>query len=195
MTEKQPDLVEFRTDRLRNLSILEHIPERKPFPAIITHKSARAGVGKILLQAAEAGFDFVDVGLDSDITKSELKEIRATGAEIIASYHNYAATPSRTRLLRILSLAEKKSADICKIVTTASTPTDNLTVLNFLEERSKKNRIVCFAMGDLGIPSRILSPVFGAEFTYAALNENSLTAPGQLTIDNLRRAWSLIGLQ
>jgi 3-dehydroquinate dehydratase type I len=187
--------VEFRTDRLRSLSILEHVPERKPFPAIITHKNARAAVGKIILQAAAAGFDFVDVDLDSDITKSELKEIRAKGAEVIVSYHNYAATPSRTRLLRILRLAEKKGADICKIVTTATSPRDNLTVLNFLDERQKENRIVCFAMGDLGIPSRILSPLFGAEFTFAALNEKSLTAPGQLTIDNLRKAWSLLGIQ
>lgn len=188
--------MEFRTDRLRSLSVLEHLPERKLFPAIITDKTTSgAATRRIPLQAAAAGFDFVDVDLNSGLTKSELKEIRANGAELIVSFHDHSATPSKAKLRKILHLVGTKGGDICKIITTATSIRDNLTVLDFLDESSKDNRVVCFAMGDLGIPSRILSPLFGSEFTFAALNERSLTAPGQLTIDNLRSVWNLIGIR
>ena len=47
--------------------------------------------------------------------------------------------------------------------------------------------VVYFAIGKLGVPSRVISPIFGAEFTFAAMNEESRTAVGQLSIDDLRR--------
>ena len=81
-----------------------------------------------------------------------------------------------------------------KIVTTAKYPRDNLTVLNFVENNATTARLVSFAMGPLGIPSRVLSPLFGAEFTFASLGEQSRTAEGQLSIDNLRNVWQILGV-
>lgn len=193
---KKPDLVEFRTDRLHQFSILEDIAQKKTFPAIITDKTKRGLTDrKLLLKAASAGFEFVDVDLYSDLMKSELREITANGAEVITSFHDSAATPSTNELRRTLRLAKKRGGDIYKIVTTATNPRDNLTILNFLEESSREARVISFAMGPIGIPSRVLSPLFGSEFTFATLSEQSSTAPGQLSIDNLRSVWSLLGLQ
>jgi 3-dehydroquinate dehydratase type I len=193
---KRPDLVEFRTDRLHRFSILEDIAQKKKFPAIITDKTKRGLKDRnVLLEATSAGFEFVDVDLFSDITGGELRKVRANGTELITSFHDSAATPSIDALRRVLSRAMKRGGNICKIVTTAKEPKDNLTILNFLEENSRKARLVSFAMGPIGIPSRILSPLFGSEFTFAALSEQSSTAPGQLSIDDLRHVWGLIGLQ
>jgi 3-dehydroquinate dehydratase/shikimate dehydrogenase len=89
----------------------------------------------------------------------------------------------------------KNGGDVCKIITTAIYPRDNLSILHFLEEESTRTKLVSFAMGQQGIPSRILSPLFGAEFAFASLNEASKTADGQLTIDDLRSAWQLLGVQ
>ncbi len=72
----------------------------------------------------------------------------------------------------------RTGSDVCKIVTTAVHPRDNLSILRFIEERSAETRLVSFAMGRHGIPSRVLSPLFGAEFTFASLTETSKTADG-----------------
>jgi 3-dehydroquinate dehydratase-1 len=193
---KRPDLVEFRTDRLRHFSIIEDIAQKKTFPAIVADKTKRGLTSrKLLLEAASAGFEFVDVDLFSGLTKSELREITSNGAEVITSFHDSAATPSTSQLKKILRLAMKRGGDIYKIVTTATNLRDNLTIFSFLEGNSREARLVSFAMGPMGIPSRLLSPLFGSQFTFAALSEQSSTAPGQPSIDNLRRVWSLLGLQ
>jgi 3-dehydroquinate dehydratase len=49
-------------------------------------------------------------------------------------------------------------------------------------------------MGKLGIASRVLSPFFGAEFTFASIDDQSKTAEGQMSIDDLRWVWKMLGL-
>jgi 3-dehydroquinate dehydratase len=55
--------------------------------------------------------------------------------------------------------------------------------------------MVCFAMGKLGKPSRLLSPVFGSFFTIASLESERKTAQGQLTIREMRSAYEALGLK
>jgi 3-dehydroquinate dehydratase type I len=121
--------------------------------------------------------------------------MKSEGAEVILSFHDDSRTPPREELTKILEAEKKLGGDICKIVTTARQPRDNLTLLSFVENESANVRLVSFAMGTHGVPSRILSPWFGAEFTFAALSDKLKTAEGQLTIDELRSAWQILGLQ
>jgi 3-dehydroquinate dehydratase-1 len=72
---------------------------------------------------------------------------------------------------------------------------DNLIMLNFVSEASKKAKLVCVAMGELGKHSRLVSPVFGAFFTFASLDEKRKTAKGQLTIQEMKRAYEALGLK
>ena len=58
-------------------------------------------------------------------------------------------------------------ADAYKIVTTARKPSDNVRVLSAAKALPKQHVIV-LAMGELGFPTRVLSPVFGGVYTYAA---------------------------
>lgn len=46
---------------------------------------------------------------------------------------------------------------------------------------------VVFCYGSYGVPSRVLSPVFGAEWAYAALRKGEETAPGQVDVEALKR--------
>jgi 3-dehydroquinate dehydratase len=50
-------------------------------------------------------------------------------------------------------------------------------------------------MGELGKISRLLSPVFGAFFTFASLEHGSETASGQMTIQEMKTAYELLGLK
>jgi 3-dehydroquinate dehydratase type I len=49
-------------------------------------------------------------------------------------------------------------------------------------------------MGQAGKISRILSPLFGGIFTYASVSKGRESAPGQLTITELREIYALLGV-
>jgi 3-dehydroquinate dehydratase/shikimate dehydrogenase len=121
--------------------------------------------------------------------------VKSNGSKVIASYHDLKGTPASTDLARVLDSGMKIGADVCKIITTATGPRDNLRVLNFLSEKSADVHLVSFAMGSAGVPSRILGPLFGGEFTFAALSQDTKTAEGQLTIDEVRSVWQLLGIK
>ncbi len=189
-------MVEFRLDKLSNFGTLEAIARQKTVPAIATEKSIRDSAirEKLLLGAASAGFEFVDVDLASP-PRPPIRDLKSLGAEVIVSFHDLSKTPSPEELKQVLDSEVRAGGDVCKIVTTALSAHDNLSVLHFVEERARETRLVSFAMGRHGIPSRVLSPLFGAEFTFASLTEATKTADGQLTIDNIRGVWKLLGVQ
>ena len=196
VTAKKPDLVEFRLEKLHERTQLEEIARKKSFPIIATDRSDRDQQKKReqLYYAAALGFDLIDLEVaTADV--ATVKSMKSEGAEIVLSFHDYSQTPSTDDLAKILKAEKKLGGDIYKLVTTAQLPHDNLTILRFVENEAAKARVVSFAMGSQGVPSRILSPLFGAEFTFASLEENLKTAEGQLSIDELRSAWQILGLQ
>jgi 3-dehydroquinate dehydratase len=50
-------------------------------------------------------------------------------------------------------------------------------------------------MGELGKISRLLSPLFGGFFTFAALEHGSETAVGQMTIQEMKAAYKLLEIR
>jgi 3-dehydroquinate dehydratase type I len=117
-------------------------------------------------------------------------KIRERGGKVIASFHNFTQTPDIKELKKILH-SNEKIGDISKIVTTAKSFHDNLTLLN-LQSSLPKNKAVCFAMGREGVPSRVLCPLHGAPFTYASTAEGLESAPGQLTVEKLTQIYALM---
>jgi 3-dehydroquinate dehydratase type I len=184
-------------DSLNNPETLEKIAKKKTCPAIASDRSGRdvATTKKLLLDAASAGFEFIDIDSTSPPIRAAIPELKALGAEVILSFHDFSKTPSPDELKDTLYSQIRTGSDLCKVVTTAVHPQDNLRILDFLEEESSKTRLVSFAMGRQGILSRIFSPLFGAEFTFASLSDASKTADGQLTIDTLRSVWQILGVQ
>ena len=82
-------------------------------------------------------------------------------------------------------------ADICKLITTAQSPDDNLAVLQLIMD-SPETKIVSFAMGQLGFASRVLCPLVGGDFTYASIAEGGESAPGQITVPDLHRIYGML---
>jgi len=70
-----------------------------------------------------------------------------------------------------------------KIATMANQPHDNLRMLEMMQESEIPTVGMC--MGDIGTPSRILGPKFGAAFTYATFHHERALAPGQLSYDQM----------
>ena len=198
------DFIEVRLDSLKKHNQLADIAHCSHTPLIATNRSTKCQGKfsgseterkKILMDAARNGFKYVDIELSTpkltDIT-SNLHEI---GAKPVVSFHDFNETPSSSQLNKILKKEIASGADVCKIVTTAKLVEDNLTAVDFVSKACKNARIVCFAMGELGKPSRLLSPVFGAFFTMASLESGRKTAQGQLTIQEMRSAYEALGLK
>ncbi|MCW4006865.1 MAG: type I 3-dehydroquinate dehydratase [Candidatus Bathyarchaeota archaeon] len=195
--ENGADFVEIRLDNLQTLDGLPDIVACGKLPKIATDKNADLTPEqwqKRLFAAAKAGFDYVDVELSTPEPAETVKQLKTLGAKCIVSSHNNHASFPVNQLNSILEKQLLAGADVCKIVTTATHTNDNLELLQFTSEASKNAKVVCFAMGELGKISRLLSPVFGGYFTFAALEGGSQTAPGQMSLQEMRSAYCLLGL-
>lgn len=138
----------------------------------------------ILVKAAAAGFHLVDIELQSaeTLTAAEWKKLRDHKAAIIISYHDFKATKDPEKIYeRIRAL----DPDFIKIVTTARSLADNVTMMRFLEAKRDEARVVGTCMGSYGIISRILGLRAGSSFTFAAATVGEETAPGQIAARTL----------
>lgn len=202
--EKQdPDLLEIRFDLLNGTSSIAKI--RKATDRSIIATNRRIGEGgffsgreecrvQSLVQAAEAGFDYVDVELNTKNVTKFIDHLKNDGAKTIVSHHDHKTTPDISALESILKKGKNSGADICKIVTTAKSYEDNLRCFLFLNKHAKRTKLVCFAMGRLGIPSRVLSPIYGAYFTFASSGLGRETAAGQIPMSALRTFYEEFGI-
>jgi 3-dehydroquinate dehydratase-1 len=100
-------------------------------------------------------------------------------------------TPPLKALKEVLEREINAGADICKVVTTARSFADNLTVLQLIKE-FPKIKMVAFAMGAAGQLSRVLCPLVGGYFTYASITEGRESAEGQLTVRELSKIYGML---
>ena len=143
-----------------------------------------------LVKATELGADIVDIELNTRNLKAAIPVIKKK-AKCLLSFHELEKTPSLDRMKGIVQKELEAGADICKVITTAQRLEDNLTVLQLIAE-FPKTKIVSFAMGPLGLASRILCPLVGSDFTYASIEEGKESAPGQITARELRKLYNAI---
>ncbi len=197
------DFVEVRLDNFTDLGLLAEVATHGKALKIATIKLACSWMEnsrepkphqkEILLNAARSGFEYVDIDLETTDLKEFANEMRESGAKIIVSVHNFKTTPEIAELNQILDEEIAYGADVCKIVTTANRVEDNLSLLNFTAVASKKAKVVCFGMKEAGRISRVLSPLFGGFFTFASLGRGAETAPGQMSIVEMRAMYKLLG--
>jgi 3-dehydroquinate dehydratase type I len=192
------DFIEVRLDNLRPHDQLHDIASCSPLPKIATNRSrnhnghfsgSETERVKSLLSAANAGFEYVDIELSTPRLGQIVDELIDSDTGSVLSHHDFKATPTTQQLRRILNKQVANRAELCKIVTTAKSREDNITILNFLHSVRRRARIISFAMGELGKPSRILSPMFGGFLTMASVEPAAETAPGQLTVRELKAVY------
>lgn len=143
-----------------------------------------------LLKAIELGADIIDIELRTKNLK-KVKPIIKKGAELLLSFHDLEKTPSLDMMREVVQRQLATGADICKMVTTAQSFDDNFTVLQLIAE-FPETRIVSFAMGPLGFASRVLCPLAGGDFTYASIEQGKESAPGQITVRELRQLYEVM---
>jgi len=195
---KLADMIELRADYLSDNSHIQKLLEMCKKPAILTIRPKRefgrfAGTEReriALLKQNLQYADYVDIELKSRNVRGICALAKSAGVVPIVSCHAN-ATPSVEKLRAIAKRQLAAGAGICKIVCAARKGEDNLRMLEFVAEAAKKQRIVAFCMGRKGAASRVLSPLLGAEFTFASLG-NATSAPGQIGIDEMREIYGVI---
>jgi 3-dehydroquinate dehydratase type I len=143
-----------------------------------------------LITAIGLGASIVDIELRTEKLEEAVNLVKER-AKCLLSFHDLAGTPPLDRLREVVQRELEAGADICKVVTTAQRFEDNLTILQLISDFPKA-RIVSFAMGTLGFISRVLCPLVGGDFTYAAIEEGRESAPGQITVGDLRKIYRMV---
>src|SRR6202521_5965105 len=143
----------------------------------------------ILAKASGAGCQLLDVELQTAIKSkpAQLQKLRGRSA-LILSFHDFRGTK---RLDETLQKMLAVQADFYKIVSTATTLSDNVTMIKFLAKESDKHSLIGICMGEQGIISRVLGVRAGSVFTFAALSPDEKTAPGQVTAQELRNVYRI----
>ena len=130
-------------------------------------KGAIAAELEVLQKAASSGFHLVDLELQTAeaIKASELEKLRARGAALMVSYHDFQATKD---LDGIFERIRPYEPEFIKIMSTAKWLSDNVVMMHFLERTRDMANMVGICMGDQGFVSRVLGIRAGSVFTFAA---------------------------
>ena len=185
------EMAEIRLDRCPlSDEDIDTLFSQSDVPLIATCRlSEDPGAPDILERAIKAGAKYVDLELEapSAIGRRIRQACQQWGTVLIRSYHNYDATPPLPVLESIVERARTFGAEIIKVATMAASESD-WSVVGALYNKCEPGSLAAFCMGDAGRASRLDAIKYGAPFTYACLNENEATAPGQWTWSSLSKA-------
>ena len=195
--------LEFRLDYLTNpaaaLPKLKHFLDLHPEATVIAtcrrvvnggkFKGSAAAQLELLTDAAAAGFQLVDIELQSaEILKAGQLASLKDKVGVILSFHDFKATK---KLEDTFADMKQYPADFYKVVSTATTLHDNVQMMKFLQAHSAEFEMVGLCMGEQGIISRVLGVRAGSIFTFAAATRGEETAPGQVTAGELRDTYRI----
>ena len=199
------EMLELRADYLENLSVgmVENMVARiksafaLPMPIIVTCRDKRQGGAisypvqlrvDVLIGALKTGAEFVDFEYENFLNTRNQERIRralslSSKGRLILSAHDFQGKFENIAELHRHILTVCPSA-IPKLVYTANHINDCFEAFDLLQ-RTSGERIV-FCMGQAGLVSRILAKKLGSFVTFASIDKQTATAPGQLTVRQLK---------
>ncbi len=189
---KGADLIELRVDMFKNPDKYKEIfsvaKSKYELPILCTVRAVNEGGRreikdrlKIYHEVAEY-CSFFDIEILSEDCKELRKISRERNINLIGSYHNFNYTPVEEELEKIFQRGKETGADIVKIATMVNQRSDLEKLLMFTLKH-KDYGVIVIGMGQKGVPSRVVNPIFGSLLTYASLNEAS--APGQINLNEM----------
>ncbi len=202
------EMLELRTDYLEDLNtsvVRELIAAAKSetegsLPIIVTCRAKEQGGCfeypdefriEILTQALKAGAEFIDFEYEKLLSAAQLQSIRQAlsqtvkGRLIVSAHEFNKKFDNINRLYHdILDLLPNA---IPKLVYTARHINDCFEAFDLLHETAGQQIVFC--MGRAGLISRIIAKKLGGFVTFASLDEESATAPGQVTIEQFRKLY------
>ncbi|MGO1834997.1 MAG: type I 3-dehydroquinate dehydratase [Actinomycetaceae bacterium] len=204
------DVVEWRIDLATDAArAVREIPTVRAAcgaaPLLVTYRTTAeggsgaagpAGYAEMLLAAARAGADLLDVEADHPAAADAVAGIRAgrdgAGPAIVMSHHRFDATPPAREIVERLAAMEAAGADVAKLAAMPTRWSDVLDLLAATAARAEEARVplVTMSMGTLGAPSRLVGGRFGSAATFASAGD--VSAPGQMPVAEVLRALDLL---
>lgn len=134
----------------------------------------------------------VDVEYRHPLAARAIAAAHGHGVAVVASNHDFAATPPVDEIVARLAAMEDAGADVAKIAVMPRSAADVVTLLAATERRYRDAGIplVTMSMGASGAVTRIGGGAFGSAATFATVGEAS--APGQLPAAGVRAALDLL---
>jgi len=196
-------MLELRTDYLEGLNIdlvknlIAQTKAATNLPLIVTCRDKQQGGAlaypmqlriDVLAAALKAGAEFIDIEFDNFLRTENQERIRVALSQsakgrLILSAHNFKTKfADLKKLYRSISTAYPGA--IPKLVYTANHINDCFEAFDLLHQTSGERIIFC--MGEAGLISRIIAKKLGSFLTFASIDEQAATAPGQLTIAQLK---------
>ena len=145
----------------------------------------------------------IDVEVQRGCLRRVCTQAHGLGIGVVASFHDFEATPSDEVLEEVLARMACEGADLAKIAVWPTSADDVARLLGVCaratagagERGGLGVPVAAMSMGALGAVSRV-APAFGTALTFAVVpNEQGLaraSAPGQLPIQDVRRCLELL---
>ena len=184
------DLLELRIDRLSEHFVLPHLS----LPCIVTCRAEwEGGESKLsdeerieLIRCTAVGTtSYVDVELATYRRFAGVTKLVQYPARMILSAHDFKGRPNRLHNI-VLEMNDASTA-VNKVVWTARSIRDNLDAFELLVTRQKPTIALC--MGEAGLISRVLAKKFGGFLTFVSLEKQSVTAPGQIPVAEMKQLY------
>lgn len=201
---EKADLAEIWLDQIKDLDLKKLLSEA-PLPLLCAVKrkvekgsfeGSYEEQAELLIEAMRNKARYIDVPLymPEKLNKKIVHEQKKySRTRIIVSHHDFEATPAIAEMMKIAEECRSRGAHVVKIATQANDLQDALHVLSVGQVlEAQKTPHILIGMGLEGRLTRILTPTMGGEMMFAVLDRKKATAPGQMTVDELRSAWKLL---
>lgn len=123
------------------------------------------------------------IGLVCDVNSDSVRPRR----QLILSRHDFLGTPKD--LDGMLAALRDEPAHVVKLATKAESIVDAVRMLDLVRTSAADRPTIGLAMGEAGVISRVLAKKIGAHVTFASLDKGKESAPGQVTIDEMRQLY------
>ena len=145
----------------------------------------------------------IDVEVQRGCLPQVCTQAHALSIDVVASFHDFEATPANEALEEVLARMAREGADLAKIAVWPTSADDVARLLGVCAratagagERSGLGvPVAAMSMGTLGAVSRV-APAFGSALTFAVVPDEQgqarASAPGQLPIQDVRRCLELL---
>lgn len=113
--------------------------------------------------------------------------------KLILSKHNFSTTPFE--IGPILDVIGREPAHVAKLACKASSLVDALRMLDAMRASAAVRPTIALSMGEPGILTRVLGKKFGAFLTFASLESGKESAPGQVSLADMKQLyrWDSLG--
>ena len=143
----------------------------------------------------------IDVEVQRGCLPQVCAQAHALSIDVVASFHDFEATPADEVLEEVLARMAREGADLAKIAVWPTSADDVARLLGVCARATAGAGtglgvpVAAMSMGALGAVSRV-APAFGAALTFAVVPDGQgqarASAPGQLPLQDVRRCLELL---